>query len=152
MKTLIKIISTGFGLGYSPIAPGTAGSLLGVVLFLLLGHLSIYYALCTLIVVAIGFLVSGRAEEIFNQKDCSKIVIDEVAGMCITFVALPPNLWIVLLGFVLFRFFDIFKFGPAKKMESIKGGAGVMLDDIVSGIYASIVLQIVFRLVTIIGL
>ncbi|NQT89804.1 MAG: phosphatidylglycerophosphatase A [Candidatus Omnitrophica bacterium] len=135
MKTLIKIIASGFFTGYSPVASGTVGSLVGVLIYL---SLLIYPAAYLLVVAAlfiIGFLVCGRAEKIFGEKDSRKIVIDEIASMCLVYLFIKPTWLMVGAGFVLFRIFDIIKPPPARKTEDLPGSAGVMLDDIIAAVY-----------------
>jgi phosphatidylglycerophosphatase A len=146
MKTIIKLISTGFYIGYSPVAPGTVGSLLGVVIYLYLSNFGLVYLFTCLFLVIIGFLVSGKAEKIYNEKDCGKIVIDEIAAMCMVYIALPKNMWIVIAGFLLFRIFDIMKPYPIKNAEKLKGSSGIMLDDIIAAVYANLILQVMVRL------
>lgn len=143
-KTAITIAS-GLGLGYSPVAPGTAGSLLGLPLAYLFAGTGLYwYAVLTLLVFAVGVWAAGRAEVIYGQKDCGKIVIDEVAGMLVTMYTLPVNARYLILGFFLFRFFDIVKPFPARRIDQrMGGGLGVMLDDIAAAVYANLCLQAV---------
>lgn len=136
MKRIIKLISTGFYLGYSPIAPGTVGSLLGVLIYLLLRELVYVYIAVTLLLFIVGFIVSEKAEEIFNEKDSPKIVIDEVASMCLVYIFIKPTWLMVGFGFLLFRVFDIMKPYPAKRLEKLSGSKGIMLDDLVAACYA----------------
>ncbi len=146
-------IASGLGAGYSPVAPGTAGSVVGVIiaiLFILLFGLNIFsgfiYALTTAVIFAIGVWSAGRAEVIYGEKDCGKIVIDEIAGMLVTLYLVPFDWRFLLAGFLLFRLFDIVKPFPARRIDQrVKGGWGVMLDDIAAGIYANISLQIFVR-------
>jgi phosphatidylglycerophosphatase A len=148
MRQVIIFFATGAYTGYSPVAPGTAGSVVGLI---------IGYFLCAptwqqepLMFVAIfaavmflSCLIAGRAEEIFGEHDSSKIVLDEVLGMIAT-MFLNPLGWVWLLGgFLLFRLFDIIKPFPADLIDrKMPGGPGVMLDDLFAGIYANIVLRI----------
>ena len=94
---------------------------------------------------ALGFLFSGKAEKIFNKKDCRYIVIDEVAGIFISLLFVPYSLKVALIGFFLFRIFDALKPFPAAKLQDLTGSAGIMLDDVIAGIYTNIVLQVVLR-------
>jgi len=148
MRQVIIFLATGAYTGYSPVAPGTAGSVVGLI---------IGYFLCApmwqsepMIFAAIfaaayvpACLIAGRAERIFMQHDSSKIVLDEVMGMIAT-MFLNPLTWPWLIaGFVLFRIFDIVKPFPASQIDrKMPGGPGVMLDDLFSGIYANIVLRV----------
>jgi phosphatidylglycerophosphatase A len=91
--------------------------------------------------------ISGQAEEVFGEKDSSKIVIDEVAGYLITMVAAPVSWKTIFLGFLLFRFFDVTKIPPARFFDrSLKNGYGVVLDDVVAGIYSCITLHLILGL------
>ncbi len=146
-------IASGLGAGYSPVAPGTAGSVVGVIiaiLFILLFGLNIFsgfiYVLITAVIFAVGVWSAGRAEVIYGEKDCGKIVIDEIAGMLVTLYLVPFDWRWLLGGFLLFRLFDIVKPFPARRIDQrVKGGWGVMLDDFAAGIYANIGLQILVR-------
>jgi phosphatidylglycerophosphatase A len=153
MRALIVFIATGVYSGYSPVAPGTAGSVVGLVLvWFVTGPMWAHSPLLTLIVFTIAFAIScwisGRAEEIFNEPDSSKIVIDEVLGMALTMFGNPITVPWMLTGFVLFRVFDVLKPWPASIIDrQMPGGAGVMLDDFAVAIYANIILQVAWRLV-----
>jgi phosphatidylglycerophosphatase A len=146
-------IASGLGSGYSPVAPGTAGSVVGViiaVLFIVLSGLNIFsgftYAVTFAVIFAVGVWSAGRAEVIYGEKDCGKIVIDEIAGMLLTLYLVPFDWRWLLAGFLLFRLFDIVKPFPARRIDQrVKGGWGVMLDDIVAGVYANVSLQILVR-------
>lgn len=138
-------MATGFGAGYAPVASGTAGSLVGLGLVVLLYRLSlswIIYLLIVLVVFLVGVYVSGRYERDSGQKDSGRIVIDEIAGMLLAAFLLPPD-WVTLAGaFFLFRVFDIFKPPPARWAERrLPGGWGVMMDDMVAGLYANLVIR-----------
>ncbi len=145
MKTVIKIISTFYYVGYLPLIPGTFGSLAAVGLYYLIKDSPLIYFTVTSAIIVLGFLVCSRAEEVFNKKDSRYIVIDEVAGMLIALSFLPYDIRLVIIGFLIFRLLDTFKPYPACALESLKGGAGVMADDIVAGLYTNIILQIVLR-------
>jgi phosphatidylglycerophosphatase A len=133
--------ATGFGSGYSPIASGTAGSVVGVAIFVLIHDLSWQaYLAVTVAITAIGIPISTRAEKIFGQKDSGKIVIDEIAGQLIALFAVPFTVPAVAAGFFLFRFFDILKPG-FRRLEKIEGGLGIMIDDVLAGLLALAVLQ-----------
>ena len=155
MLGLYRFLATGFGSGYSPVAPGTAGSLMG--LLLVYGWQQItppsYFAdqwflplvVMTIVFNMIGVFVTNKVEKDWGP-DPSRVVIDEIVGMWIAILWIPPTLINWSLAFVLFRFFDIVKPLGIRKLESIKGGWGVMLDDVLAGIYANIVLQIILLL------
>ena len=146
--SFIKITATFFGLGYLPFMSGTWASLAGLLIFILIGSNTAWYVLITALVLLLGFVVCGRAERIFNQKDSRLIVIDEVAGMLVALLFLPYNLIIGALAFILFRILDIAKPFPANGLQRLSGSCGIMADDIIAGLYANIILQAVLRLVS----
>ncbi len=148
-----KIIASGLGTGFAPIAPGTVGALLGVVLFYGLNILwfdlrlqaMMIYALnlaVIILVLLVGVYSIRKVHEIWPH-DASRIVIDEVVGVWIAVFALPFDYRIYLYGFILFRFFDILKPFYIKRIDRLKSSWSVMLDDVLAGVYANIVLQIV---------
>jgi len=152
MRRLIVLLATAGYAGFVPVAPGTAGSLIGLILAWAIfgGIWQVPWQITVPAFAALFVLacwVSGRAEEIFNQPDSSHIVIDEVLGMVATMFQNPVD-WVHLaVGFLLFRLFDIVKPFPAGLIDrSVRGGAGVMLDDLAAAIYANVVLRIVARL------
>ena len=137
-------IATGFGAGYLPKAPGTWGSLVALPLHFFLRQLAPnHYALALTGIFFIAVITAGQAEKILDRKDPGVVVIDEVIGMLITLIAAPNNPLIWLLGFALFRFFDIFKPYPIRLIDQrVNGGMGIVLDDVLAGIYSLIILQI----------
>ncbi len=142
---IITLFSTGFYTGYFPIAPATFSTLtLGIAVYLLISHLNTYlYGLITLILLFIAIWLSDKSEKIFNKKDCSHIVIDELVGFLITMFLLPFNWLYIVLGFFIFRFFDIVKPPPANFYNNRKkGGLDVVLDDVIAGIYSNLSLQV----------
>ena len=145
---LIKFIATGAYSGYSPVAPGTAGSAVGILIYLLAFSLQLSafsYLLLTISIVLIGIWVSGKAEYIFKRKDSQKIVIDEIAGMLISLFMLPHGFWMVLSGFIIFRIIDISK--PFYILERLPKGFGVMMDDVAAGIATNLILRIFLFLI-----
>lgn len=141
-----KIISTFFGLGYFPLAPGTWGTLGAFLLwFLFLRHMGlISYIILVSIFSVIGIYVSDIAEKnIFKEHDSPHIVVDEAAGFFISMIGVSTSLYWGLIGFVLFRLFDIWKPYPINKTQDLPGGYGIMVDDIVAGIYVAIILNAV---------
>lgn len=145
----IKCLASGCFLGYSPIVSGTVGSLGGVLLFLLFAFCGLswfIYALAVLLLYFTGVYVSSKIEKEVGQKDPGIVVIDEIVGMMLTYAAVPLNWKWLLLGFVLFRILDVWKPFPARHCERIGGGTGIMLDDVVSGIYACLALHLIIRL------
>ena len=141
-------IATGCYSGYLPKAPGTWGSLVGLLLFFLLHTLSleIYLAVIAGIFV-IGTFAAGEAEKIMDHQDPGLVVIDEIVGMLITMIAVPVTPLTMVLGFILFRVFDIAKPFPVNFFDQhFHGGLGIMLDDVVAGIYSLIIMQLIFLL------
>ena len=147
MQKIILFLASGAGSGYIPFAPGTWGSAVGLLVYWLLLRLSQWPFVAT--VAAVVFLscwIAGLAEGFLGQKDPQVIVIDEVAGMLVSLLFLPVNWKIAVAGFVLFRIFDIWKPFPARwAQDTLPGGWGVVGDDVVAGIYANLVLQILVR-------
>ena len=144
MDRLFMGLATGFGVGYLPKAPGTWGSLLALPLHFFLRQLApAHYALALVSIFFIAVITAGQAEKIMDRKDPGVVVIDEVIGMLITLIAAPDNPLIWLLGFALFRLFDIFKPWPIRLIDRrVNGGTGIVLDDVLAGIYSLIILQI----------
>ncbi len=150
MKLLYKTIATGFGSGFTPIAPGTAGAALGC---LLLGayqyfvgqtatnSFQISFIVLIIVTTVIGAISTHQLEPEWGE-DPSKVVVDEIIGVWISLLFVPLSWQNILIGFVLFRLFDIYKPLGIRKLEAIPKGWGVMLDDVLAGIYANLVLQI----------
>ena len=105
----------------------------------------VLYAFTILFLFALGVLFAGEAEKVYRRKDPAMIVIDEACGMMLALFFVPFSLYSVILGFFLFRLFDILKPPPARRLERLTGSLGVMFDDIVAALYTNIILQIVFR-------
>ena len=146
MRILVLALATGGGSGYAPVASGTAGSAVGLALWLALCRLSpTGYALGCAGVVVVGIWAAGRAETLLGRHDDGRITIDEVAGMLLSLAWLPARPEVAGLGFVLFRIFDIWKPFPARRAERLPGGLGVMADDLVAGAYANLGGQLVWR-------
>ena len=144
----IRVMATGLGTGLSPFAPGTVGTILGIPLYLLFALFSpTLYLLSTIAFCFFAVYISGEAEKLYGEKDPSKIVIDEIAGFLVVMLFVPVSPYTVAAGFILFRFFDILKPYPIRLMEQrLPGGYGVVADDVMAGIYAAIVLQLVIYL------
>ena len=136
------------GVGYLPLMPGTFGSLVGVGIFLALTRFAAVSILLLLAILAftfVGIWAGTRTEELAERKDPGKIVVDEVAGQLIALFPLVFVKWsmiMVMVSFILFRFFDIVKPYPANRLQELKGGAGVMCDDLVAGAYAAIIVGV----------
>lgn len=138
----IHFTAFGFGAGAVPFAPGTWGTLMAIPFYYLMQDLNLMvYALITLAVIVLGTYVSHVTEKDLGVPDHSGIVIDEIAGYLVTMFAAPKGWLWILLGFILFRIFDIWKPFPIRYLDQhVPGGAGIMLDDIIAGIYAWLVL------------
>ena len=143
---MIKILSTFFYIGYLPLIPGTFASIAGVFLFYFLKDNLLIYIFSILFLLLIGILVGERAEEVFQRKDCPFIVIDEVLGMLLSLIFIPYDIKLVIIAFVIFRILDTLKPYPASMLQNLKGGIGIMGDDIVAGLYTNIILQLALRL------
>jgi len=141
----VKLYSTWFYVGNIPFAPGSMASLVGALIYMALYHHPFLLMVLLLIILILGFKVSGRMEEILKEKDPSCIVIDEVAGVMIALLFLPLNLSVMITAFFLFRAFDMFKPYPINKFEEMDGGRGVMMDDVIAGIYTNITMHIAIR-------
>lgn len=143
MVKLILFIATGGGVGYLPKAPGTWGSLLALPLNLLLLRLpSQGYWLALTLILLLAVYSAGAAEKILDRKDPGAIVIDEIIGMLIALIAVPAQPVIWLSAFLLFRFFDIAKPWPVSWADKhLNGGLGIVLDDMLAGAYAWLVLH-----------
>ncbi len=144
MRKIVKLISTFFGVGYIPIASGSFGSLAALLIYIFLIKQIIFLHACIFIIVTVlGFCVAGPAEIIFRKKDPGQIVIDEVAGMLLSLFFIPFKPIYIFWAFFLFRLFDTIKPAPTGKFEELSGAAGVMMDDLIAGIYANICLQVI---------
>jgi phosphatidylglycerophosphatase A len=143
ISTKIKyIVATGFGVGYTPYVPGTAGSLAALLLFILLPFEDITWLIISVGIFFIGIWASDVVEK-DKGKDPGLVVIDEYVGQWVALLFLPRTLWIFIAGFLIFRLLDIIKPFPAAEMEEIEGGKGIMLDDIIAGIYTNITLHLI---------
>ena len=156
------LIATGLGAGFIPFGPGTWGSIVGLLiayeLIKFFGSDAIllqnFLIAAGVISAALGLWASHRAEKIFDRKDASQIVIDEVCGQIISFVFIAPYMtslgqswrWWMVVGFALFRAFDIFKPYPINRLQDLSGGFGVMMDDVLAGIYAAVLLSLLLLL------
>ena len=156
MKQLTyKLFASGLGTGYSPFAPGTVGSLLACLLVVLFGYpdaigweIQGSYHFVLLLISIICFILSipviNNLEGEWG-KDPSKVVLDEMVGMWIALLWVPPSWQTILVAFLLFRGFDIWKPLYIRRLERMSGGWGVMLDDVLAGIYTNLVLQIAYQ-------
>jgi phosphatidylglycerophosphatase A len=131
-------LSSWFGAGLLPKAPGTFGTLGALPLAVVMDRVGVFYsAPFLLILIFTALRTAGLSEKLLGRDDPPEVVIDEVAGFLLTVFLLPSSWLILFFGFVLFRFFDIVKPFPIRKIEKIKGGVGVVLDDLLAGLYAA---------------
>jgi phosphatidylglycerophosphatase A len=169
LRDYLALALATWGVGYLPIAPGTFGSAVGVGLYLLLRlatlrivnlfvpdyHLSnesvesLRVALMLVAIICItaaGIWAATRAEKLFGRKDPGRVIVDEIAGQLITFLFIPLAVglkwWMILLGFSLFRLFDIWKPYPIRRLEALESGLGIMADDVLAGVYAAATLTL----------
>jgi len=149
VNQLIIALATGFYVGLLPRAPGTWGSLAAFIPWFFLKDMALpAYLMVLAILFVIGFFVSGSAEKILDRPDAGPIVIDEILGMFITLTLVPPHPAAWILGFILFRIFDIFKPFPVSWFDQrIHGGIGIMMDDVVAGLYAFGTLQLLWFII-----
>ncbi len=141
---LILLLATGFGLGYVPFAPGTFGSLAGLPLAWGLQFLPVWgQILAAAICYAVGVPVCSRAARLLGEKDPGAVVFDEVAAFAVLFLGAGVNLVSAAVGFVLFRVLDVVKPWPARPLERLPGGLGIMADDFAAAVYAAGVLWLI---------
>ena len=142
-KESILFLATGFYTGYIPFAPGTFGTLAGLPFCLVFAMTDAKTAfLMTLIFIGISIGIAHQAEKYLQKKDPGPIVIDEMAGILVTFWAIPFNAETAVLGFYIFRILDIAKPRPVRYLErNLPGGAGIVLDDVLAGIFANLILR-----------
>jgi phosphatidylglycerophosphatase A len=141
----VHLFALGFGSGLAPFAPGTFGSLVGLAFALALAPLGLAWNLVAVVLaVAAGVWICGESARKLGVHDHPAIVWDEIAGMMITMLAAPPDWWGAPLAFVAFRVFDILKPWPIREIDhGMRGGAGIMLDDVLAGIFAALSLLLV---------
>ena len=146
----IKLLASGFGSGLTPLAPGTAGTVVGVAICLLCLPLAwVWRPLVVLALMALSIYVSGQAELIYGKKDDQRIVIDEITGFQVAMLPVTITGWHICLAFVLFRIFDIWKPFPINGLQQLRGGWGVVMDDVAAGIYAGVLMLILTYFVNI---
>jgi len=147
LDRIILFFASGFLSGYAPLASGTAGTLVGIAIFILLNQFPLkLYGILTSAIVFFGVWLSSRAEAILGEKDSGVIVIDEIAGFLITMFALPMTWQTIVIGFFVFRAFDIFKPFPIRRIDQrVPGGWGGMLDDVLAGVYANLTIHLLRR-------
>ena len=142
MKRLAVLLATAGGAGYVPFAPGTAGSAVGLVVYLLIrGWPPAWQAGLVLAISVIGVWASDVAARHFGREDPSEVVIDEVAGQLVTLLFTGAGPMAAVIGFVLFRALDVVKPWPARSFERFPGGIGIMADDLMAGVYGQLLLR-----------
>ena len=143
LRSPLAWLATGFGAGFSPIAPGTAGTLVGLALFWPMRNLGLWVQGVAILVVCLLGVAGGtqvaRKEE---REDPGLVVVDEIVGMWLTLLLVPFTWVSAALGFLLFRIMDVVKPFPARRFEDFPGGWGIMADDVMAGIYANLALQL----------
>ena len=145
MKNFTKYFVTLFGIGFIPLAPGTFGSLFTILIWhVFIDLFSIFYFIALfLFVLSVSFYLTDIYLDNYKKKDPSEVIVDEFLGQSIPLLFIVNfNIYEVLIAFVTFRFFDIYKIYPINKIEDLKGSYGVILDDIVAGIYSLIILML----------
>lgn len=146
IKRPVCFLGLGFGSGLAPKAPGTFGTLAAIPIYLLMQDLSIaVYVILTVIGFIVGIGICQQSADWLGKEDPSAVVWDEIIGFLVTMVAAPQGWLWIMLGFVLFRFFDILKPWPISVADrELHGGFGIMLDDIIAGIFAAVLLQLIY--------
>ena len=149
LKNPIHFLSLGFGSGLAPFAPGTFGTLVALPLYFLLQKLPLPFYLAVIVAgFVIGIWLCEQTTQALGVHDHSGIVWDEIIGYLITMIAIPLDWRWIVAGFLLFRFFDIIKPWPIRWIDSqVSGGFGIMLDDVIAGIFALLVLHLLVRFI-----
>jgi phosphatidylglycerophosphatase A len=143
---LVKAFASGLFSGYSPIASGTVGSLVGLAIYFIPGFEQPYYIMSASIIVFLAGIKAADIMELRYGHDPAEVTIDEVLGMWFSLFLLPKSIVVATTGFFIFRILDILKPFPAKKFDEAKGGFGIMMDDVVVAFYTNLILQIVFSI------
>ena len=148
----VLFLATGFFVGTVPFAPGTFGAIIGLPVCFLISKLNFLLAVVyTLVFILFAIWVAAAAGKILKKEDPAEIVIDEIAGLMVTLVGIPFTAGAAIAGFVIFRAFDILKPFPIRTLEEkVPGGPGIVLDDVMAGIYANIILRLAIYLMDII--
>ncbi|NPA15560.1 MAG: phosphatidylglycerophosphatase A [Deferribacteres bacterium] len=146
MRSPKVLFLTGLGAGLSPVAPGTAGSVVGLLLYLLfLSKMPCIIALFVILfVMGLSIHFCEESVALFGEEDSPKIVIDEIVGMWVSLFCVKLSFYSVVDAFLIFRFFDIYKPYPVRFMDRLGGGAGIVMDDVMAGILTNIILRIIF--------
>jgi len=149
MIRLAFAIATIFKVGYIPIAPGTVGSIVGLLVFWLIKD-SASFTIEMFVAAALffaGVWASTIVEQVLERHDPGVVIIDEVVGMLVALMLLPPTITVMFLAFLLFRVFDIIKPYPARSCEQLSRGWGIMMDDVVAGLYVNVLIHMILWIV-----
>lgn len=147
LNLIEKIIGSGLCTGFIPKASGTFASLVALLIFLIPGFENPTLLMLVIsVLIVIGVRIADKFESIYG-KDPRQFTLDEFIGMWITLLFIPKKIWFLIPAFIVWRFLDIVKLYPAKKIETIKGGWGVMLDDVILGLYSFMIIQICIHLI-----
>ena len=141
-----KIIGSGFYSGYSPVVSGTVGSAVAIIIYLIPGFENLFIIIPVSIILFIYGIFVGTKFEAEYGKDPAQCTVDEFVGTWISLIALPKTIFIVIAAFLLWRILDIIKPPPARNLEKLKGGLGIMIDDVISGVYTLIIMHLVVYL------
>jgi len=150
MKSVARLISTGCGIGYFPLAPGTMGALAALIIYWIApqpGNASFFLIIIALMLVGI-YSASITERELIARLGAERgtdpkiVIIDEIIGMLVALIAIPKTTKFLILAFILFRIFDIVKPFPARRIEKLPAGWGIVFDDVIAGIYANLLIQI----------
>lgn len=141
-----NFIGSGFLTGYSPVASGTAGSLAAILIYLVPGFENLFVIIPAALVFIVYGIYLGNKFELKFGKDPAQCTIDEVVGTWISIIALPKTVGIIVTAFIVWRILDIIKPPPARTLEKLKGGVGIMIDDVISGFYTLIIMHLVVYL------
>jgi phosphatidylglycerophosphatase A len=143
MKKYAALIASLFGIGNIPVGSGTAGTAVALCIGIFLPTSSLWYVIGILAAGVISVPIAYAAEQYYGMEDDRRIIIDEVVGYLIAIAVLPKTFWYFLASFLLFRFFDIFKFYWIRKTQLIPRGIGIVLDDVLAGLVTNAILQVV---------
>lgn len=142
----IHFIAFGFGTGALPFAPGTFGTLIAIPFYLMLANLSVpFYTLLVLIIAALSVWICEKVSKEIKIEDHQGMCLDEIVGYLVAMIGAPHGLIWIVLGFIFFRLFDIWKPWPIRMLdEKIQNGFGMILDDVLAGVYSAVILQGLF--------
>ncbi len=140
----VKAFASGLFSGYSPVASGTVGSLVGLAIYSIPGFEQPYYIMPACVLIFLAGIKASDIMEAYYGHDPAEVTIDEVLGMWFTLFLLPKSIVVAIAGFFIFRILDIVKPFPARKFDEAKGGFGIMMDDVICAFYSNLILQIIF--------